>query len=312
LKAGITSETVRLRNMGAAKDTIGRMQTSVLALRLCLLVPVLPLAAAQAEVPVPSQPLQVAIVGASVSAGFVDGPLSGGTTENSTVPLQRLVREWLAAREARVTSRADALMFQDAATKGRAQVERTVKAGPDLVIALDFLFWFGYGRVRGDEQQARLERLQQGLDLLARIECPVVVGDLPDMAGASARMISTAQIPAPEILARCNERVRSWARERPRVLLFEVAAMAARMKDRGVELPLRGGDVATPPGALLQGDRLHANRLGMAYLGWRLQDALRRQPGGQWPELPLWTLEQFVAAAGAEGDLAELQAGAGK
>jgi hypothetical protein len=298
--------------MGAAKDTIGRMQWAPGALAGAWFAVILPLASAQSAPASPPRPMQVAIVGASVSAGFADGPLSGGSAENSTVPLQRLVREWLEALDARVTSRADLLMFQDAENKGRVQVERTVKTGPDLVLAVDFLFWFAYGRVRGEEQPARLARLQQGLDLLSRIECPIVVGDLPDMAGASVRMISPAQVPAPEILARCNECVRAWAKDRPRVLLFDLAALTAQMKDRGVGLPLQGGEVATRPGSLLQGDRLHANRLGMAYLGFRLQDALRRKPGGDWPELPLWTFEQFVGAAGADGDLAELRAGAGK
>jgi hypothetical protein len=267
-----------------------------------------PLRAQSERVQTPDQPLQVAIVGASVSAGCVD-PLSGGSADNSTVPLLRILKPWLAEREARVQSRADMLMFQDAETKGRLQIERTLKSPPDLVFAVDFLFWFGYGRLRADDEAAaRLRRFEAGLGLLAQLQCPVVVGDLPDVTGASARMISPAMIPAPAVLARLNERLRAWAAERRQVVVFPVAELVLRMKRDGVALPLAAGELATPPGGLMQGDRLHANRLGMAWLGFRLQDALRPVDA---LDLPAWSLEQFVAAAGAEADLADLAA-AGK
>jgi hypothetical protein len=59
----------------------------------------------------------------------------------------------------------------------------------------------------------------------------------------------------------------------------------------------------------MQADRLHANRLGMAWLGFRLQGALRPAAA---LDLPTWSLEQFVAAAGADAELAELSAHAGQ
>jgi len=62
--------------------------------------------------------------------------------------------------------------------------------------------------------------------------------------------------------------------------------------------------VKTPPGALLQEDRLHATRLGMAFLGHAIQEDLRRSfPDDHALRARQWTFEQFVVAAGAESDL---------
>jgi hypothetical protein len=62
---------------------------------------------------------------------------------------------------------------------------------------------------------------------------------------------------------------------------------------------------------LLQGDQLHANRLGMAYLGWVLQPTLRSLFAAEQPLAQQeWTFEQFVGACGAEDDLAAVQTAA--
>ena len=86
---------------------------------------VLPLLRAQADAGTAAPaPLTVEIIGASVSAGFVDGPLTGGSPDNRTVPLLKIARAWLAESEAKVESRADMLMFQDAEKSGANQVAR--------------------------------------------------------------------------------------------------------------------------------------------------------------------------------------------
>lgn len=267
--------------------------------------------AGAAAAPAPA-PLAVAIVGASVSAGFVDGPLSGGSPDNRTVPLLAVLRGWLRQTGGRVQSRADLVMFLDAESSGSRQVGQTRRNPPDLVVAIDFLFWFGYGHVRGaagDERALRLARLEQGLSLLDSLEVPLLVGDLPDMQGAARRMIHPRQIPSPEVLAALNERIGAWAAGRPRVRLFRLGDQVRAMKGQGVELPLAQGPFATPPGSLLQGDRLHANRLGMAWLGFQLQrEVAAALPAESAAGLPQWAVERFVELCGAEGELADLRA----
>lgn len=260
-----------------------------------------------------AQPLRIEIVGASVSAGFEDGPLTGGTDDNRTVALQRVVRGWLDGTDAEVASRADLAMFTDPLGRGETQIARVLRSQPDLVLAVDFLFWFGYGhlqfdrKVPGAEARARLERFEQGLGMLDRVDAPIVVGDVPDVTGAAARMIRATQIPSLEIQAQMNERLRQWAAERPRVRVFPLRELVATMKEKGVVLPLEQ-PLATPPGGLMQGDRLHATRVGMAYLGFLLQDHVRAAlPEARRAAVPQRAFAAFVGAADAEVDLEDLQ-----
>jgi hypothetical protein len=265
--------------------------------------------------------LCVEILGASVSAGFVDSPMAGGSRDNASTPLLVPFRRWLEGAEAKVNSRADALMFLDAPTKARAQAERAAKSDPHVVVAVDYLFWFGYGTVEVElaagldveagEAKARLSRLREGLQTIDALPCPIVLGDLPDMRGASRRMLRAGQIPSVECLQEMNREIAAWAKERPRVRVFPLAKLVAEMKDRGVRLPLEGGELATKPGALLQSDRLHATRLGVAYLACLLEPEVRAAlPEDRRASLPAATFADFCGFAGAEVELADMQHGA--
>lgn len=256
----------------------------------------------------------VRVIGASVSGGFRDGPMTGATESGESVTMQHLLKAWCGDHATASTHPPLEMMamFTNPERIGQKQVQAALKAKPSAVVAIDFPFWFAYGHVKGEnEASARAERFQKGLSLLAQFEVPVLVGDLPDMQGAARRMLAPAQIPAPDLLQAANKALVQFVAEHPQVRIVPLAATVATMKGSGVVLPLAGGPLQTPPGALLQGDKLHANRLGMAFLGHTLQPALQ----GLFPaDHPLrkqtWTFEQFVAACGAEDDLAALQAAA--
>jgi hypothetical protein len=259
-----------------------------------------------------AEPLKVAIVGASLSAGFLDGPLTGGSSDNHTTALLNVVRSWL-GDGGKVQRFAEVMMFTDPIGLGEKQMKRAHKDGADLLLALDFLFWYGYGGVpaaRGeDETKARLARFELGLAHLAEWEGPVLTGDLPDMHGAAPRMLPPHAIPSVEALKALNERLASFAKERPNVHVLPLRAMVKEMKEKGVSLPLAAGAVQVPPGGMLQGDGLHPNRIGMAWLGYQLQDHVRAAlPKERASALPTWTVDQFVAAAGADIDLGDLAA----
>ena len=119
------------------------------------------------------QPPRMAIVGASVSAGFVDGPLTGGDPENRTVPLQKILHGWLKDIDGSVRTHADPLFFRDPVGKGKVQIKRALAGEPDVIVGIDFLFWYGYGYPRGagSEQEQRLRRLDKGLQELERCKC---------------------------------------------------------------------------------------------------------------------------------------------
>jgi hypothetical protein len=255
--------------------------------------------------------LRVHIIGASVSGGFRDGPMFGAEEQGDSVTMQQLLKKWC-GDQSRVTTHSTTemtAMFTDPLRIGAEQIAGVEKAKPDLVVGVDFLFWFAYGYVDGDkpEAAAREERLQFGLDLLAKLSMPVLVGDLPDMTGAARRMLSPRQIPSPEVLQQLNQQLAAFVAAHGNVHLVSLAKAVQAMRTDGVTLPLHDGPLATAPGALQQGDKLHANRLGMAYLGSLLQEPLHALFPADHPlHTQVWTIEQFVEAAGAEGDL-ELQ-----
>lgn len=272
-----------------------------------------PKAAANAAAKAASLP-RLHVIGASVSGGFRDGPMTGAEVVGETVSLQQVLKAWC-GEQARATTHATMqmmAMFTNPLQIGAQQVAGAQKAAAVGVLAVDFAFWFAYGYVDGDDAaKARSERLARGLELLDGLRGPIVLGDLPDMTGASPRMLKPAQIPDAALQATLNAQIAAFAKARPDVRLVSLSTLLRQLKTDGVDLPLADGAVRAQPGALLQGDQLHANRLGMAYLGWFLQPTLRGLFAADHPlSKQDWSFEQFVGACGAEDDLAAVLAAA--
>lgn len=264
-------------------------------------------APAPAESPVP---LRIHVIGASVSAGFRDGPLFGGTQQGDSVPLQTLLAAYTdeLATVSTHPPLAMTAMFTDPLTIGHQQVQITKKRKPDLVVAIDFPFWFAYGYVGDQELAERQARLDKGLAMLAELGVPVLVGDLPDMRGAAVRMLNPRQVPSPQVLEKLQERLVAFVAEHQQLHLMPLRPFVAALKSDTLQLPLAEGPLVATVPFLLQEDRLHATRLGMAYLGLVLQPHLQAVlPKGHALRERTWSFEQFVAAAGAEGDLEALQ-----
>lgn len=286
-----------------------------LALCLAALGSLLPPAFGQTPQPESPKPAVVVVLGASVSAGFVDFITSGPAVErNRTISLATACRAVWSRDRARVRDYSDTSLFLAPEEKGENAVKRALRARPDLVIAADFMFWFGYGRVPptpGGEGDARLELQQKAFSLLDRFECPIVVGDYPDMRGAHPKMLSPGQIPAPEVLKALNERLYQWAEQRPRVHVFALSSWVANVKAEEESLVYDGERVPLSSEVLLQTDRLHATRLGMVLLQHRILPSVTAavvEPSallGGWPDLP-----ELLDRLGADVDLPEPSAGA--
>lgn len=270
-------------------------------------------AVAQEAAPAANPP-RVHVIGASVSGGFCDGPLTGATEIGESVTLQHVLKAWCGDHARATTHNTVDMtkMFLDPLAIGEAQIALAKKRQPEVVVAIDFLFWFGYGPMpRGDEDRMRKDRVRTGLRLLASLERPVLVGDFPDMRGALPRVMRPSWVPSPKTLADLNAQLAAFTAEQPNLHVVPLAELVATLREKGVVLPLAGGPLRTPPGALLQGDKLHANRLGMAFLGLQLQAPLRARFGMEHPlHAQQWTIEQFIAACGAEADVEQIQAAA--
>jgi hypothetical protein len=229
----------------------------------------------------------VAILGASMSFGFACPWTDPGVPVNRTVPLRAALAGVWPETDVRIFDRSDQTTHFDVSNQD-AHVAAVVARDPDAVVALDFLFWFGYGHVwrdgEGDELAERLALQRRGLALLESLgERPLVVGDYPDMAGADRRMISPRQIPRPDLLAKLNEELYEWAGERPHVVVFPLADWVRRMKAGGFWVAVGPDEIwpGTPAQslllgrhALLQSDALHPRRIAMALLTDGLADRL--------------------------------------
>lgn len=257
------------------------------------------------------------ILGASVSGGFRDGPLTGATETGDSVTMQHVLKAWCGdhARASTHNTTQMTQMFLDPLGIGENQIAMAKKQKPDVVIAIDFLFWFAYGPFDGSTDAvvaaARKQRLQVGLKLLAGLDRPVLIGDLPDMRHAPTRVMRPSWVPGRPLLDEMNAAIATFVQAHPNLRIVPLAELVRVLHEQGVPLPLADGPVQTQPGALLQGDRLHVNRLGMAFLGLRMQDTLRALFPAEHPlHKQQWSLEQFIEACGAEGDLEAVRAAA--
>lgn len=244
-------------------------------------------------------PARIAVVGASASRGWglsleleVDSSISPFLDAALTLPHEELL------------NLSDGLMFMNPEGTGREQLEAALAFEPTLLIAADYAFWFGYGGFNSPLEE-RLDRLDRGLKRLESFECPVLIGDFPDMSPAAAGssplragkpIIDARQIPSPEHLVALNERLRSWAKGRANIHLFPMSSFAERLRD-AQPLKLRAGEVAAAdkPG-LLQEDLLHPTVKGTAVFTLLLLDQLV-QDGVLSEQDVEWDLTKVEAAA---------------
>lgn len=203
---------------------------------------------------------RIAVLGASMSAGF------GGTALADAFAA--------AAPGATIDDQASVLVFQDAPAIGGEQVDAALATPPQLVIAIDFLFWHAYN---GDGP-ARLARVEQGLADLARLRAAgalVVVGDIPRITTAPL-LIPPAAVPSVEDLAAINARIAAWG-QAPGTLVVPFASWAEPLAAGGM-IELTPGE-RVPAATLVTGDGLHPNALGVWNVLQRVDAEMERRLG---------------------------------
>lgn len=252
----------------------------------------------------------VVILGASVSAGFSCSMMGIGEAEkNQTMTLKRALEPVFPRERFDVRDLATSAMFLNPSEHGGKQSKLALRAKPDVVIGIDFLFWFGYGHVRGSAGAAnigkgRLALQQQAFELLAPLTCPILLGDYPDMTGAHPRMLSPAQIPDAEQRKALNAALAAWAKEHPNVRVFPLGKFVEESKSKGLTVEHDQHCIELPAAFLLQEDQLHATRLGMAFLVHLLAPELRAMLAEPSPLRPrAYTFGELVDAHELKGEL---------
>ena len=220
---------------------------------------------------------RVVVLGASLSQGY--GLESAGTKLTFADVVEASLRD----PHEPVLSKASLLFFTRPEATGKAQVDAASAEKPTLVVGLDFLFWYGYGFFASEKD--RLALLEKGLSELERMDCPVLVGDFPDVSLAarspagssgSARpgLLAPEQVPGPSTLRKLNERIRAWAATRKNVVVVPLGDLVAR-RTSGEDLVIHGNRWSSAALAgFVQPDRLHPTLEGTIALWLGSLDAL--------------------------------------
>ena len=218
-------------------------------------------------------PLRVAVIGASASAGFGCVMREKRESDDYALGFRLIDMVRLACPELDIvsTDMSSGFFFLSPIKNGATAAKRAADFKPDCVVALDFLFWYCYGddSPKGGalaNESERLEKLELGLRELEKFDVPVLVGDITDMSPAVGKMLSAAQMPARETLAKANARFADWAKGRANVRILPLADMQRQlMEERALEI--RGVRLeSTREAPLLQRDDLHPAPHGMAGL----------------------------------------------
>src|SRR6185295_15800664 len=140
-------------------------------------------------------------------------------------------------------------------------------------IGVDFLFWFCYGSGLTDEE--RRQRFEKGLKLLEPVQCPLIIGDLPDASAAVGGVLRADELPSAAAMAAANHRLKQWAASRPHVVVVSLSGFM-RTVSADQALTIHGQTIPEgKTGLLLQPDKLHPSPPGAAVLALAILDAFQ-------------------------------------
>ena len=237
---------------------------------------------------------RVVLVGASASAGFTRSVDPGGTTADQ-LRLSRYFDAALLVPHEPVRNFASITFFFSPQQNGAREITQAMQTKPTMVVGLDFLFWFCYGQLKTSETRA--ERFEQGLKLLEGIECPLVLGDIPDASGADPNMLDPVEVPTKLEMDAANRRLKEWAGHHPNVVLVSLSSF---MRDAVAKQKITVHGHSWPAGMtakFLQDDGLHPTVEGCPVLALAGLDALVKSPNGPPAGDVQWDSKKVLEAA---------------
>jgi lysophospholipase L1-like esterase len=110
-----------------------------------------------------------------------------------------------------------------------------------------------------------MEFFEKGLAHLATLDCPVVVGNIPDAKSSVGRVLSKEQYPGTGLVEKANARLAEWVKNHPNIALMDLhkfhqhASTNQEMEVTGQTIP--AGQARK---LYLQWDQLHPTPTGAA------------------------------------------------
>lgn len=212
--------------------------------------------------------------GPAASAGGASATHSGGSPTNPReLPVNAAVayRALVKAPHREPINLSDSGAFVEPMASLNEQIEAAVAQRPSVVIGIDALFWpvqqpIPLNVPEAERHAMRLAALEEALAKLDRLQCVVVVGDIPLLRtpgvipGWDERRLDD------ETVAAINARIEAWSRERPNRAVVRVSELMDAVEQcQPIEvgcIRLEGDDVRE----LLQSDRLHPSGRGTLLL----------------------------------------------
>jgi hypothetical protein len=238
---------------------------------------------------------RIVIIGASVSHGFTASEPFGGP-KSKEYALDPYLNAALLAPHEPPRNLANAMFFMLPDDMGHTQIRQALTNQPTLIVGIDFLFWFCYGH--GQTDRDRLEHFEKGLKLLETVDCPLIIGDIPNASAAVNRMLSLREVPSPKARAAANRRLKEWAARRKQVTVVPLAEFV-RAVNANKALTVHGHTIgAGKTRALLQDDRLHPSKRGCGALAVSILDAFMASHPGLDASVVRWDSEEVLRMAG--------------
>jgi len=201
----------------------------------------------------------IAVIGASVSAGFGIGAslLGGGVT------MADVAQASIRVNHAAPRNLSSTLVYLNPTGYMDRTMASLVQNPPSSLIAVDYLFWAVHGIKSEAERKQQLDAALAGLE---RLNCPILIGDLPDVTAAASgplAPISPAMVPSMALREAANTRIRDWAKARRNVTLVPLAELMKNVTS-GAALRVRGNDwKPIDVQRMMQPDRLHPTAEGL-------------------------------------------------
>lgn len=223
-------------------------------------------------------PVPVVVIGASLAAG-TSSFIAHVNDDSEAFDDIYQYQDVLAALEPawRVETFADMMFFTEPIGLGEELLAKALAPQRRIVLALDYLFWFGYGNHHddsGEEGATRLAFLEhEGIPRLEQLwanlpdgTAPpfVLIGTLPDVRDST--VLSSTQKPSDDELAELNAAILAWATKHPHVLVVPYAERLAALKDGGEVRVGKQTYTKDDLPHLMLSDRLHPSTKGSAMM----------------------------------------------
>jgi len=216
------------------------------------------------------------IIGASVSDGYHHTEVLGGPKSNS-LALDVYLKKLLPNPKIEIFNLSNRLCFLSPLVVSHKQIFDADRKHPSVIIAIDQLFWHLYGRFPNNGD--RLKTFQNALNKLSSIECPLIIGNIPDASEAVRKMLSASQVPKLETIHKANQILNEWVKKRvnnkkPTVIVD----LAEFMKLCAANKEIKLSNITYPAGVtrdFLQADRLHPTSAGISAISYAVMDAAK-------------------------------------